>query len=163
MTISEKIQNDFKEAFKAKNQIKLSTLKMLRAEIHNAEIAKHTRLVKSSDGGIVEDESCELNDEEILQVISREIKKRKDAVDVYAKASREEMAEKEKEEMAILADYMPEQMKEEELKELIKNAIKDIGASGPKDTGKVMAMVMAQVKGKADGSIVGKIVKEYLG
>jgi uncharacterized protein YqeY len=159
MSLREKIQIDFKEAFKGKEGIRLSVLKILQAEIHNAEIAKRTKLGKESP----------LNDEEILQVISREIKKRKDAVEMYGKGGRKELAEKEKKEAEILSAYLPEQMPEEEIRVLVQKAVKQsglpaqAGATGQKEIGKVMAVLMPQVKGRADGSLVNKIVKELLG
>ncbi len=158
MSLREKIQIDFKEAFKGKEGIRLSVLKILQAEIHNAEIAKRTKLGKESP----------LNDEEILQVISREIKKRKDAVEMYGKGGRKELAEKEKKEAEILSAYLPEQMPEEEIRALVQKAVKQsglpaqAGATGQKEIGKVMAVLMPQVKGRADGSLVNKIVKELL-
>lgn len=153
MTLKEQIQIDFKKAFKERNEIKLSVLKMLRSEIGNAEIAKRAKLGKESP----------LNDEEIIGVLSREIKKRKDAIEMYEKGGREELAEKEKEELKILLPYLPEQLSEEEIRQLAQKAIEQTGASGEKEMGKVMGFLAPKIKGKADGALVSKVVKELLG
>jgi len=105
MLLKEKIQEDFKEAFKLKDETRLSVLKMLLAEIKNAEVAKRTRLVKK-DGRIMEDDCCELDDREILEVILREIKKREKAIELYERGNREDLAEKERMEIKILSIYL---------------------------------------------------------
>jgi uncharacterized protein YqeY len=152
MNLQEKIKSDFKEAFKAKETVKLGVLKMLNSEIHNAEISKRAKTGKEES----------LNDDEILDVITREIKKRKDAVDLYIKGARPELAEKEKEETKVLSIYLPEQISEEEVRNLVKKAIEETGAAGIKEMGRVMAIVAPQVRGKADNSFVSGVVKEML-
>ena len=106
----------------------------------------------------------------VLQVVGREVKKRKDSIEAFEKAGRLELAEKEKAEMAALMAYMPEQLPEEKIRELAKKAAEQSGAKGEKETcpperriGKVMALLSPQVKGKADGALVNKIVRELLG
>jgi len=146
MNLKDKIQGDFKEAFKGKDAIKLGALKMLRAEIHNTEIAKRK----------------ELGEEEIIEVVLREIKKRKDAAELYEKGGRPELAEKEKAEIKTLSVYLPEQMIEEEIRKLVKIAVEQTGATSAKEMGKVMAVLMPQIKGRADNSLVSSIVKEML-
>ena len=163
MTLGEKIQNDFREAFKAKNPVALSTLKMLNAEIKNAEIAKRMRLVRKDDGSVIEDNCCVLEEGEIIEVITREIKKRRDSIEMYEKGGRGELAESEKKEMDILFSYLPAQLSEDEVRELVKKAIEKTGASGVKEMGKVMGFLSPQTKGKADGAMVSRIVKELLG
>lgn len=103
MTLKEKIQIDFKEAFKKKNEIKLSVLKMLKSEIGNAEIAKRTKLAKAGESDL--EKKSQLNEEEILEVISREIKKRKKAIELYERGGRKDLADKEKAEIEILLTY----------------------------------------------------------
>lgn len=152
MDLKDKIQEDFKQAFKGKEEIRLSVLKMLQAEIHNAEIAKRTKLKKESS----------LDESEIIDVISREIKKRKDAVELYEKGKRQELADKEKKEIETLMTYLPEQLSEEEIRNLVKKAIEQTGAKEIKEMGKVMAVLNPQIKGKADGALVSNIVKECL-
>lgn len=153
MTLKEKIQTDFKETFKEKNEIKLSVLKMLRAEIGNAEIAKRAKMGKESL----------LDDEEITGVVSREIKKRRDAIEMYEKGGRKELAEKEKKESEILFVYLPEQLSEDEIRAMAKKAIEQAAAGGAKDFGRVMGILSKETKGRVDGSLVSKIVKELLG
>ncbi len=145
--LREKIKNDFKEAFKAKEISRLSVLKMLNATIANAEIAKNRE---------------KLSEEELIGVISSEAKKRKDAIEQYEKAGRENLAGKEKEELEILKNYLPEQLSEEKIREFVQKTIKEIGAESSADFGKAMGKIAPQLKGKADGAIIAKIVKEEL-
>src|SRR3989338_8683525 len=166
--LKDKIKADFKEAFKVKNQVKLSVLKMVSSEIGNAEINKRAKLIKSSQSENVEVASA-LNDEEVLQVVSREVKKRKDSIEAFEKAGRLELAEKEKAELAALMAYMPEQLSEAAIRDLAKKVVEQSNAKGEKETcpperriGKVMAVLAPQVKGKADGALVNKVVRELL-
>lgn len=161
MTLKEKIKNDFKEAFKAKDSVRLSVLKMVNAAIGNAEIEKRAKIIKA--GGEATEAATALNDEEVLQVISREVKKRKDSVEAFEKAGRPELAQQEKAEASVLMAYMPEQLPEEKIRELAKEAVEKTGAKGEKEIGKVMAVLSPQTKGKADGALVNKIVRELLG
>ncbi|MCX6731492.1 MAG: GatB/YqeY domain-containing protein [Candidatus Parcubacteria bacterium] len=147
MNFKEKIEGDFKGAFKGKDAVKLGALKMLRAEIHNAEIAKRK----------------ELDEGEIIEVVLREIKKCKDAAVLYEQGKRSELAEKEKAEIKVLSIYLPEQISEEEVRNLVKKAIEQSGATSVKEMGKVMSILMSQIKGKADNSLVSNMVKEMLG
>lgn len=103
MNLKEKIQVDFKEAFKGKDEIRLSALKMLQAEIKNSEIAKRTNLAKAGESDL--EKKSRLNDDEVLKVISSEIKKRKKAIELYEKGSRKDLADKEKMEIEILLTY----------------------------------------------------------
>ena len=146
MSLKEKIQKDFIEAFKAREEIKSSVLKMLQAAIKNAEIEK----------------KGELDDGQIIQAISKESKKRKDAMAAFEKGGRNEMAEKEKKEFDILSAYLPEQMPEDDVRRLAEKAVKESGASGMREFGKVMSILMHQIKGRADGLLVGGIVKQLL-
>ena len=159
--LRDKIKADFKEAFKSGDKVRLSVLKMVQSEIGNAEINKRAKLIKGGQTENIESLSV-LNDEEILQVVSREIKKRKDSVEMYEKAGRVELAEREKAELAVLAAYLPEQLPEEKIRELAKKAVEQSGAKGEKEIGKVMAILMPQVKGKSDGALVNKVVRELL-
>lgn len=159
--LRDKIKADFKEAFKSRNEIGLSVLKMVQSEIGNAEINKRAKLMKEGKAENIETAAF-LNDEEVLQVVSREIKKRKDSVEMYEKAGRAELAEREKAEMAVLAAYLPEQLPEEKIRELAKDAVAKSGAKSEKEIGKVMAVLMPQVKGRSDGALVNKIVRELL-
>jgi len=159
--LKDKIKADFKEAFKAKEPVRLSVLKMVNSEIGNAEINKRGKLIKEGKSENIEAASA-LNDEEVLQVVSREVKKRKDSIEAFEKAGRAELAEKEKAELAALMAYMPEQLSEVAIRDLAKKAVEQANAKGEKEIGKVMAILAPQVKGKADGALVNKIVRELL-
>jgi uncharacterized protein YqeY len=162
MNLKETINQDFKDAFRAKNEYQLSTLRMLLAAIKNKEVEKRTRLSKSEPIEKLE-ELSHLDDQEVIEVVSSEIKKRKDAAAQYKQGGREELAAKEEKEIVVLSVYMPEQLGEGEIKKLVQEAIKKVGAAGLGDFGKVMGALMPQVKGKTDGNLVSKIVKEELG
>lgn len=152
MSLKQQIQKEFIEAFKAKDELRSSTLKMLQSEIKNAEI------LQKGKGGV-----GDLSDGEVLQVISREARKRKESADIFEREGRAEMAEKEKRELAVLSAYLPEQMSEEEIRKIVKEAIAQTGAASVKDIGKVMGVANAQIKGRAEGGAVSQIVKELLG
>ncbi len=174
MSIKEKIEEDFKKALKEKKEIEVSTLRMLQAAIFNKEKEKRYRLSKEKPGLNLEELKKEsplakelekesvLTDEEVLEVISSEIKKRKEAILEFEKGKREDLVKKEKAEMEILQRYLPEQLSEEEIKKLAREIIEKLGAKDIKDMGKVMAQLMPKLKGRADGSLVNKIVKDLL-
>lgn len=162
--LKEKIQQELNKSIKKKEELKLSALRMISAAILNKEKEKRYKLSKEKPD-LKEEElakESQLIDEEIVEVISTEIKKRKEAAADYEKGGREELAEKEKKEIEILQKYLPEQLSEEEIKKLAEEAVEKTGAKEPKDMGKVMAELMPYVKGKADGSLVSKIVKDLL-
>lgn len=146
MDLKEKIEADFKEALKNKEELKLSTLRMLRAGFKNEEIKKGSPLDK----------------EEILKLIKSEIKKRKDSLESFKKAGREDLVSKEEKELDILKKYLPQQLGEEELKNIIKETIQDLSEAEKQNFGKVMGKVMAKVKGSAEGQLVNRLVKEEL-
>ena len=163
MDLKQKIDADFKETFRAIDQVALSTLRMLNAAIKNREVEKRTKLSKTEQDIKKLEELSKLTEDEIIQVVSSEIKRRREAAEQYMQGGRVELAQKEEKEAKILAGYLPEQLSEEEIRKLVKEAIQKSNAQGVKDTGKVMGILMPQVKGKADGNFVGKIVKEELG
>lgn len=142
----DQLQADLKNAQLAREVAKVSTLRLLLSEAKNKEIAK---------GGA-------LTDEDIIVLISREVKKRKEAVDSFRAGAREELAAKEEQEAKILEAYLPEQMSSEELTKVVDETINEVGASSIADLGKVIGMVMGKVKGQADGSVVSTLVKEKL-
>lgn len=147
--LKNKIQEDLKSAMIEKNVEKLSTIRMLKSAIQYYEIQK---------GGA----GYEATDEDVLEVIQKEVKKRRESMDLYEKGGRQELAQKEKEEIELLTTYLPEQMSEDKIREIVKKAISDTGASSMQDMGKLMGAIMPQVKGKADGNLVNKIVREEL-
>jgi len=146
--LKDKIQEDLKASMFARDELKTSTLRLLLSSLKNYEIEK----------GL----NYEANDEDVLTIIGREIKKRKEAVEAYTQAGREESAQKEQTELDILGAYQPEQMNEDEIRKIVKNAIEQTGATSMQDMGKLMGVIMPQVKGKADGNLVNKIVRENL-
>ncbi len=147
--LQEKLQEDLKAAMIAHDEQKLSVIRMLKSAIQYFEIQK---------GGA----GYSATDEEILDVISKEVKKRREAIDLYEKGGRPELAEKEKQEMKILQSYLPEQMSEDEVRKLVSEAIDQTGASSIQEMGKVMGVLMPKVKGKADSSLVSGFVRERL-
>lgn len=161
MTLKEKINQDFKDAFKAKEEKKVGVLRMLNASIKNREVEKRTKLSKTEAPGDLEKES-QLNDEETLAVIASEVKRRKDSIEQFKSGGRPELAAQEEQELKILEVYLPQQMSEEELRTIVAESIKESNASSSQDFGKVMKVLMPRVKGKADGGLVSKIVKEEL-
>ena len=165
--IKEKIQADVKEALKAGNAKKRIVLGSLLAAVKNRELDKRSKLSKAlsaQTGGETGDldAASHLTDEETIEVISTEIKKRKESIETYANASRPELAEGEQEELVVLMQYMPEQLSEEAIRVEVKFTIDQVHPQGPKDIGKVIGAVMPKVKGRADGQLVSRIVKEEL-
>ena len=164
-----KIEKDFQKVLKERKEIEISTLRMLKAAIFNKEKEKRYKLSQAGTreaGAELKKEELEkesqLMDDEVIEVLSSEIKKRKEALILFERGTRKDLAKKEKAEMKILQNYLPEQFSEEEIRKLIEEAIKKTGAKEIKDMGKVMSELMPKVKGKADGSLVSKIVKEVL-
>lgn len=162
--LKEKIQNDLKQALKEKREKEVLVLRLLLAAIFNREKEKRYKLSKEKPKFSEEklEKESVLTNEEVLQVVSSEIKKRKEAILEFEKGKRDDLVKKEKAEMEILAKYLPEQLSEEEIKKLAQEIIKKVSAKGPKEIGKVMAELIPKVKGKADGVLVSKIVKELL-
>lgn len=150
MSLKDIIHEDMKSAMRGKEEARLSTIRMLKSAIQYYEIQK---------GGA----GYEATDEDVVEVTGREIKKRKEAIELYEKGNRQELADKEKAEMEVLQKYLPEQMSEEEVKKLIDDAISSAGATTMQDMGKVMGVLSPQIKGKADGGMVSTLVREKLG
>lgn len=147
--LRDQIQEDLKKAMIAKDEQRLSVIRMLKSAIQYYEIQK---------GGA----GYEATDEDIIEVIGREIKKRRESIELYEKGNRPELAEKENQELAFLQTYLPEQLSEEEVAKLVDEAITQTGATEMKDMGKVMGLLMPKVKGKADNSFVSSLVRERL-
>ena len=164
MTLKEKIQGNLQEALKAKEELKTSVLRLLLSSIATKETEKRTKIWKQKSELKTEQLESEsrLAQEEVIDVISSEIKKRRESIELFTKGGRQNLADKEKGELAVLQGYLPEQMPEEELKKIVKEAIAKTGAKEQKDMGKVMAELVPKIKGKADNSLVSKIVKESL-
>ncbi|MBI2638534.1 GatB/YqeY domain-containing protein [Candidatus Peregrinibacteria bacterium] len=148
MKLKEKIHTDILAAMKAKEDVRMGALRLLKAAVMKFEVAG--------------DKKKEASDEEVLQIIGREVKQRKDSIDAYKKGGRADLAVKEEAELKILQAYLPAQMDEAELKKVVSQVISQTGAASKADFGKVMGAVMAQVKGKADGQMVSQLVGEIL-
>ncbi len=140
------IKKQITDAMKVKDAVRLATLKLLYSELHNEWIAKQH----------------ELSEEEELVVVRREVKKRKDAAESYEKVGRVDRAEAEKAELTILQEFLPAEMGDEELSQLVSDLINQLNATGPEDTGRVMGAVMQKVAGRAGGDRVARIVRSEL-
>lgn len=147
--LKNKLQEELKEAMLSRDGLKTSVLRMLKSAITYYEIQK---------GGA----GYEATDEDILAVIQKEAKQRKDSIVEFKKANRQDLVDKETKELEILQTYLPEQMNEGKIKKLVIEVIKETNAKGMQDIGRVMGVLMPKVKGKADGEIVSKIVREQL-
>jgi uncharacterized protein len=145
----EKINNDIKQAMLAKDADKLSVLRMLSAALRNKEIS-----LRAGEGKV------ELSDEQVVETLQSEIKKRRDSAEAYLSGNRPELADKEKQEIAYLCGYLPAQLTEEDIEKVIREVIAEIG--GTPNFGQVMGHVAQKTKGKADGRLVGELVKKFL-
>ena len=149
MGLKEKLQSDLTEAIRSRAEVKAGTIRMLLSAITNEEVSGKSARV--------------LTDAEIITVLSREAKKRREAVEAYVAAKRTDLAEKEKAEGEVIAEYLPAQLSEEEIKKMIADAIAETGASGPAGMGSVMKVLSPKIAGKADGGVVSGLVKAALG
>jgi uncharacterized protein YqeY len=147
--LKERLRADMRAAMKAREGEKLSTLRMVLTEVTNAEVSGKA--------------ARELTDAEVLAVLEKEAKKRRESAETYTDAGRSELAEKERAEEQIIAAYLPAQLSDAELTEIVQAAITEAGASGMQDMGRVMKLVRPQTKGRADGSRVAAEVRSRLG
>lgn len=145
--LTEQITTDLRNAMKARDQVRVSTLRMVQTSIKNAEVDKRRPL----------------QDAEVLEVLGKEAKRRREAITAYTEANRPELAEKETAELAVLEAYLPAGLNQEELAELVDQAIAESGATDAKQMGAVMKALMPKVKGRADGNAVSAMVKARLG
>jgi len=150
MELTEKIQADLKEALKAGEKTRVSTLRFLLSAIHNKEIA--LSLPKGQG----------LKDEEVLGILQTQIKQRKESIMFFKQGNRDDLVAKEQAELDILSKYLPQQLSEEEVKKIITEAAGEVGAKGLADFGKVMGAVMPRLRGKTEGDVVAGLVKEHL-
>lgn len=146
MSLNERLNEDMKQAMRSQDKFKLSVIRMVRSSIKNIEI----------------DQRRTLDDNEVLDILSREIKQRKDSLQEFQKAGRDDLTEAVKSEISIIAEYLPEQLSEEEIKAIVQQTIQEIGASSKADMGKVMSALMPKVKGRADGKLVNQAVQQFL-
>jgi uncharacterized protein len=146
MPLLQKLDDDLKSSLKASDKLRLSVVRMAKAAIKNRQI----------------DKGSELSDDDIIAVLSTLAKQRKESIEMFAKGGREDLAEKERQELGILQSYLPLQLTPEELESIILEAIQESSAKGTQDMGKVMRLIMPKVKGVADGKTVNQRVKELL-
>ena len=149
MGLKEKLQSDLTEAIRGRAEVKSGTIRMLLSAITNEEVSGKAARV--------------LTDAEIITVLSREAKKRREALDAYIAAKRTDLADKEKAEGEVIAEYLPAQLSEDEIKKMIGDAIAETGATGPAGMGLVMKVLSPKIAGKADGGVVSGLVKAALG
>ena len=146
MALKDSIQEALKRALKQHQRVEVATLRLLLSEIRNAEIAEQ----KPAD------------DNKVLDVIAKEVKRRRESIEAFKKGNRSDLVAQEEAELAVLLSYLPRQMSREEIITEARRAIESVGAKGPSDKGKVMSRLMLQIKGKADGKEVSEIVSELL-
>ena len=148
MNLEEKINSELKESIKSGNKLRMETLRSIRAAV--------IEFNKSGAGR-------EINDDDCMKILLNQAKRRKDAIDLYKTANRPELLEKEEKELEIIAEFLPKQLSEDEIRNIISEIVKNSGAKGMQDIGKVMGPAMKEFKGKADGGLVQSIVKAILG
>ena len=146
MSLKDQLTDDMKSAMKAHEKLKLSVIRMVRGAVRQAEI----------------DGKNELGDDDVIAVIRKEVKSRRESIEEFKKGNRDDLVKQTEEEISYLLKYLPEQLSEDKVKELVADAVAKTGASTPKDMGKVMGMLMPQVKGRADGKMVNQLVREAL-
>ncbi len=160
MNLQEVIQQDLKTALKGGDNETVSVLRMVVSAAKNAELDKKGKLRKQGEEDV--EEKGKLTEEEMIEILSHEGKKRKEAAEGFEKGDRKEMAAKEKREFEIISKYLPEQLSEEEISKVVDEVVESLGVSGMQDFGKAMGPVMANLKGKADGNVVGELLKKKL-
>ena len=146
MPLKTRLNDELKDAMRSGDVTRRSTIRFVLSAIHNEEIAKQT----------------ELDDEGILAVLSRQAQQRRESIEAFEKADRQDLVDKEKAELEIILLYLPPQLSADEIGEIVGQVISDIGAAGPGDMGKVMSQVMPRVRGRAEGKQVSSIVSDLL-
>jgi len=145
--IKQKLSDDLKHAIKDRDKLKCSTIRLLVAAIQNAEIAKRAPLEEA----------------ELLGIIAKEVRQRKESIDAFKQGNRQDLVTREEAELAILNEYLPEQISREEIIAAARQIINEVGAQAPRDKGKVMSQLIPRLKGKADGREINAVVTELLG
>jgi len=146
MSLSERLNEDMKQAMKNQDKFRLSVIRMIRSSVKNVEIESRKTL----------------DDNEVIDVLHRELKQRKDSLQEFEKAGRTDLVEQMNKEIAILQEYLPQQLTEEEIKAIVQETIQETGASSKADMGKLMGALMPKVKGRADGKTVNRIAQQFL-
>ena len=146
MSLKQKLDDDLKQAMKAGDKTRRSVLRLLMAAIQNTQIARQT----------------DLNEADVLGIIAKEVRQRQESIEAFKQGDRQDLVIQEEAELAILKGYLPEQMTREEVVEVARRIIEEVGAQGPSDKGKVMPMIIGQLKGRADGREINAVVTELL-
>jgi len=147
MTIAKQIEEDYIRSFKDRNELAVLTLRQLKTALANAAIANKREALTEAD---------------VVKIFKTEVKKRREAIELYRQGGRPELADKEQQEVAIISKYLPAELSSEQISVVVDQVIGELQTSSAKDTGRVMAAVMAKLQGQADGSVVSKLVKEKL-
>ena len=150
MSLKERLAEELKAAMRAKDAVRLRTIRSLRAALMEREIAER-------HGG-----EAVLTEEQELAVVQKQAKQRRDAIEQYEQAGREDLAAKEREELEVLKEYLPRQLGEDEVRTVVERIIAETGASSPRDMGKVMGLAMKELRGKADGRMVQAVARRLL-
>ena len=148
MSLKEKLQSDLTAAMRARNDVRSSTIRMILTSIRNEEVAGK--------------EAKALSDAEVITVLSREAKKRREAAEAFDSAGAKDRADAERSEGVVIAEYLPQQLKESEIRDLISQAMSEIGATTPAQMGLVMKALQPKIAGRADGAMVSSLVKQAL-
>ncbi|MDQ7843262.1 MAG: GatB/YqeY domain-containing protein [Armatimonadota bacterium] len=146
MSLADRLKEDLNRALRAGDSLRVSTIRLARAAIHNAAIER----------------GRDLTDLEIQDILAREMKRRREAIEAYTRAGREDLVQKETLELAILTEYLPP-LDEAQLRAMIRDTVAQVGATGPQDLGRVMGALMPRLRGRADGGLVQRLVREALG
>ena len=145
--LKQKLTADLKQAMKAGDKVRRSAIRMALASIQNAEIARQSALEEG----------------DILSIVAKEVRQRKESIEAFKQGDRQELVAQEEAELAVLKDYLPQQLSREEITDAARKIIEEVGAQGPRDKGKVMPKLIAQLKGRADGREINAVVTELLG
>ena len=146
MTMKTRLDDDLKQAMRARDTVRRDVIRYLRSEIRNQEIRVQ----------------ADLDDDGVVQVLSRQAQQRRDSIEAFQEADRTDLVEKEQAELAIIMEYLPQQMTSDEIASLVQQVVAEVGAAGPGDMGKVMSQIMPKVRGRAEGREVSSIVMETL-
>ena len=147
MDLQERLQEDMKAAMRRRDAARLSVIRYLRAEIHNAEISRQAAL----------------DDDGVIDVLGRQAKQRRDSIEAFKAGDRQDLVDKEEAELSVILEYLPQQLSADEIATVAQAAIDELGATGPRDMGKVMGRIVPHLRGKADGKAVSSVVSRLLG
>jgi len=161
--LKDRIQADLSEAMRARDEMRKGTLRMLIAAIRNAEIPGAPEDEAALEAMAASTEKTGLDDAAVTDVIQKQVKQRRDSIDAFRKAKRDDLAEKEEAELAILQVYLPAEATRDEIEAAARKIVAETGASGPRDMGKVMPRMTAEFKGRADGRVINEVVRSLLG